>query len=743
MPAAVRGWEDRASTEMDGMRHRTDRRAIGRPRTRRAAAGIVAALLVATGCLYHPSDTTTPAAIDARVLINDLLDQADEADAAGDPAGAQVLREAAATEECETFGCDAPMGTTTIAMDPADAGGFFATPWPSDTRRHPDGTIDLTGFPGRSTNAFADLVVGRGEAVTDGFGTNSGVFLQATGALDEVTLPIFAEASTGRRSNALLIDLDDPTAAPHPVLADISEAATALRPANLVTLLPYPGHPLRPSTRYAAVVFDGVRDATGHRLSPAPIIDELDGAAPVGVSASTWLALRQDRDDVLAAIRSRTLWHPSELVAFTAFTTQEPTAEMEALAAAVDALPAPQVLSRTPGAAACPVGGVSRTTARLALPSWQQGTRPFVDTGGAIVVDGSGVAQQQGVQMGSDGQGVLLDMAIPCGPAPAAGWPILLWMNGTGGSARATPIAQLGPNLPYAVLSIAPLYSGDRLAVAAPPFNTPDFQFFNYSNPLAARTNQLQQAADMLYLKRIAQNLSLAPGEAGSDVTHLDGSTVVMAGHSQGAGTLPLTLAVDPTVRGGFLSAAGGGLYHSIIHRADVRGLVDAILGTGPGELDIFHPYPQILQTFAEAGDATNYAASIQSHIVLYGGLRDGCTSIEVAVHLAEALGIPVVNPQTRHPLFGPPLPPALAGYTSPFEPVVVTAPVSANLPGGRTGVMVEVDSGHFGASTYPAIGRSFVDSIVTSGTPTVAPGLTPPAPPGTQCPRFDPPPTP
>lgn len=729
------------------MQHVTDPGAAPRrPRTRaRVTAVLVAAVaLVAAGCLYHPSDTTTPAAVDARVHINALLDEADAADDLGDTATAQARRDQAALEECATFGCDAPLGTTTIAMDPVHAGGFFDAPWPSDTRRHPDGTIDLTGFPGRSTIPLANLVVGRGEAVTDGFGTNSGVFLQATAPLDELTLPIFAEASIGRRSNAMLIDLDHPTAAPSPVLADVRDTGTALRPANLVTLLPYPGHPLQPSTRYAAVVFDGVRDTAGNRLAPAPLIDDLDGAAPPGVSPATWAELRQDRDDVVAAVRARTLWHPSELVAFTAFTTQDPTREMEALADAVAALPAPQVLSRTPDTAPCPPGGVSHTTGRLALPSWQQGTRPFVNDGGAIVLDGAGVAQQQGVQLGADGQGVLLDMAVPCGPAPASGWPILLWMNGTGGTARATPIAQLGPNPPYAVLSIAPLYSGDRLAVAAAPFNTPDFQFFNYLNPLAARTNQLQQAADMLYLKRVAQNLALAPGEAGNvGVTTFDASKVVMAGHSQGAGTLPLTLAVDPTVQGGFLSAAGGGLYHSIIHRADVRTLVDGILGTGPGELDIFHPYPQLLQTFAEVGDSTNYASMIQPDLVLYAGLRDGCTSIEVATQLAEALDIPIVNPQARNPLFGPPLPAVVVGYTSPFEPAVVTAPVTANRPGGRTAVMVEVDSGHFGASTYPAIGRSFIDSIAFTGTATVNPGPTPAAPPGSQCPRFDSPPTP
>jgi hypothetical protein len=627
-------------------------------------------------------------------------------------------------------------------MDPVHAGAFFEAPWPSDTRRHADGTIDLAGFPGRSTNAILDLVVGRGEATTAGFGTTSGIFVQATGPIEETSLPIFAEASIGRRSNVMLVDLDDPTAAPAPVLADISDTATALRPANLITLLPYPGHPLKPATRYAALVFDGVREKGGHRLVPAPLIDQLDGAAPADVPASTWAALRRDRDDAVDAIRTRTLWHPSELVAFTAFTTQDPTAEMEAIAAAVSEMPAPQVLSRDPFPSTCQPGFVARTSALVALPNWQQGTRPFVSGGGQIVVDGNGVAQQQGVELGTSGRGVTVDLAVPCGPAPPDGWPILLWMDGTGSYAAAT-ISQLGHNLPYAVLAIAPLYGGDRRATAAPPLNNATFQFFNYLNPLAARTNQLQQAADMLYLKRIGQNLQLTPGEADSNLTHLDASKVVMAGHSQGALTLPLTLAFDPTVDGAFLSAAGGGLVHSIVHRGDIRPLFDVIVGTGPGELDIFHPVAQVLQTFAEGGDATNYAASITNDIVLYAGLRDGCTPIEAATQLAEALGIPIANPQARHPLFGPPRPGGAAGYTSPFEPEVVDLPVTANLPGGRTAVMVEVDSGHFGAVTYPSIGRGFVDSIAATGSPVVDPGPIPPDLPSAYCPRFDPPPLP
>ena len=174
------------------------------------------------------------------------------------------------------------------------------------------------------------------------------MYFRFTGELDAASVPFLAEGSLQPRSTVLLLDLDDPTAAPVPILVDYKPAGTPRRPSHLLTVLPYPGHPLRPSTRYGAAVFNGLRDADGFRLAPSPTLEALDGPAPVGVPSETWAALRQDRDDVIEAVSNRTLWRPAELVAFAAFTTQATTSEMEAIAAAVAALPAPEVLSRQP-----------------------------------------------------------------------------------------------------------------------------------------------------------------------------------------------------------------------------------------------------------------------------------------------------------------------------------------------------------------------------------------------------------
>jgi len=703
---------------------------IGRRVIRATVVALVCGL-VASACTFSRHDDQTPGAVAARIAINDVLDQADAAEAGGDPEGAAALRAQAEQMECQSFGCRPALGTTTVAMDPNLAGGFFSAPWPSDTRRESDGSLDLAGFPGRDTIALANTTLTNGETSTFGFGPNAGSFFHTTAPLAPATLPK-PDASVRRRSTAMLLDLDHPGSAPAPVLVDFKATGASLRPANLLTLLPYPGHPLQDATRYAAVLFDGIGDAGGLRLAPSPVIAQLDGAAPAGTDPALWDELRQDRDATRQAVRDDTLWHPSQIVAFSVFTTQDTTFEMAALAQAVEAAPPPVIDKGPQTPAVCGPTEAARFSGRIDLPRWQTGTTPFLDSGGAIVVGPDGAAVQQGIE------NVLVEMTVPCAPAPPGGWPIMIWMGGTGGSAQARTIRELdhdwadpAKRLPYVVLSIAPLFSGDRVVPGLPP----ELNFFNYFNPLAGRTNQLKQAADILWLKRAAQELTFGPTEAGgAGQNGIDDGTVVMGGHSQGALTLPITLAEDPTITAGFVDSGGAGFYHSIVHRGDVRPLIDGILGTGPGELDIFHPWAQVLQTFAEIGDAANYGRLVDGpDVLVYGGLTDGCSPIEVSMHLAETLDIPVANTLTRRPLFG----------STAFEPGLTTLPVSENLAGGRTGVLVQVNDGHFGARANPSIGRSFADSIAGGGPTTEAPttldGVW-----GSNCSqRFDPPPVP
>jgi hypothetical protein len=601
-------------------------------------------------------------------------------------------------------------------MDPTAAAGFMSMPWPGDTRRQTDGSLDLTGFPGRSVSPLFDQLLAKGGVVTTGFGTNSAVYMQTTGALNPSSLPS-AEQSVTRRSNVMLLDLDSPHAPPVPLLTNYKGPATRLRPANLIALLPYPGHPLLEDHRYVAVAFDGLVDTNGRELAPSPLLKALNGPPAPGVTPRTWSQLREERDMTIHAVRARTRWHPSEVVAFTVFTTQRITRELRAIAAGIKALPTPVPANRTTGD--CTAGATQAVaTGDLELPEWRAGPFPFAASGGQIVIGPDGRAIRQGSEPAR------FEMAWPCAPTPRDGWPILLYMNGTGAGPNALFVSELrafGVPLPYVVLSIAPLYSADRFPPGGFPglcesrFNPActELLYFNFLNPVAGRTNQLAQAADVLYLERIAQGIKFAPGEGVAGVApRIDRDTVVIAGHSQGAITLPETLAADPSIKAAFESSGGAGLYHTLVHRGDVRPIVDAGLQAPTGEIDMFHPAIQAIQTLAEIGDPANYARFVHAHLDVYAGYIDSCTPIETNIHLANALGIPIANP-IHTPVFG----------SARFEPPVIALPTRANLAHRRTGVMVEVDDGHFGASANPSIGRSFVDSLATGGAPTVNPG--------------------
>lgn len=135
------------------------------------------------------------------------------------------------------------------------------------------------------------------------------------------------------------------------------------------------------------------------------------------------------------------------------------------------------------------------------------------------------------------------------------------------------------------------------------------------------------------------------------------------------------------------------------------------------------------LQTLAEVGDAANYAPRVSgAHVLSIGGTLDGCSPLEVISLLGIGLGTGVANP-LYHPFFG----------TASLEPPVTALPAMGNLADGRTAVTVQLATGHFGASTNPGLGFSFVTSLSSGAVPEVDPGgpLAPDFNPG--CPRYDP----
>lgn len=607
-------------------------------------------------------------------------------------------------------------------MTPGGPGGFFATPWPNDVRTRSDGSIDMGGFPGR-WNGIVNTVMQRGEVATKGFGPNAAAYFTFDGPLDPSSLPT-PEESLADDSPVLLvnIDADSPRKGERtPVQVDFRAAPSFYRPANLLSVMPYPGFPLDEATTYAVVLQRGLRNSQGAAVSRANYLPRLDQpwSADAGYTQDVFERLQGQWQAVQEAVDA------GDVLAFTAYTTQSIRPTMEAIQAASEDLPLPQARDVTV-VETCGFGNGRVTLDGTAdLPRWQAGTPPYLDSGGnVVVVDGKAVKQFD--------EPVRFRAVFPCGAPPSGGWPVVTHIDGTGADyTRASDFVmryyQAPAQLDVAVFSIAPVFSGDRadpglaelnrrlaaLGISLGGFNLTELAFYNFFNPVAGRDNQLQQAADASFLRRLAGTFTATVDDGSGTPLELrsDAGRTLYSGHSQGSTSVTPALAVDPGFSAAFLSSAGAGLYHAIMHRGDIRPLVDGLLFTNRYELYDGHPIVQALQTLAEGGDSSNFASGILTpHVLMTNGMDDGCQPREAASHLATAAGFDVSTP-VLSPVLGIE---TLAGRT-PLD-----RPISGNLAEGGTGVLVQIDGGHFVAMANPELVRGWVDSWAQTGTAVV-----------------------
>lgn len=212
-----------------------------------------------------------------------------------------------------------------------------------------------------------------------------------------------------------------------------------------------------------------------------------------------------------------------------------------------------------------------------------------------------------------------------------------------------------------------------------------------------------QGAADQLYLRRVALLLPqiLAKADLEHDELNFDFSdlkvrddTAVLAGHSQGAGIIPLAMAMDPVFDNGYLSGAASHAYFQATHRGSIRSFIPVLLpGFVQSEVDYFHPLIQVLQMMHDPADSVNYVPYMESENMLQAaGYQDGCVPREASAALGLALA--------RKGLIQPAEP--LSREASFFDPdgilnlPEVSFPLTqSNLDSGGIGLFLELGSGH------------------------------------------------
>jgi hypothetical protein len=483
---------------------------------------------------------------------------------------------------------------TTLTVVPRDghlAGGedIYSMPFPSDFWRTDTG-LDLHLFPRPS--ALIDDYVDVIEERLDGWGRNAAVFVRFTGGIDEGSLPETPAESRTENASVYLVDVDPDSpnrGTRWPLLFRFEREAAEAIGENWLAALPFPGFPLDEGTTYALVVTtrlhsDGaaveasedwvaVRDGTATeadllRLAEvdAPLFDWLDEEGG------------DDRDDVVAAA---------------VFTTQHTGDMMPLLRERVRAMPAPTWNSLVPSPDILN-DDWTLYDGSFNGPNFQSGTPPYSAVGGDIQLDPS-----DGLPVVQRMESLRFAFTIPPGEMPANGWPVALYAHGTGGSyhsfvhdGTATQLARQG----IATISMDQVLHGPRN-----PNSTPEVSFFNFQNPLAARDNALQGAADDFSLLRFAEAFDYAG-------IRFDADKMYFFGHSQGGLTGPPFVAFEPQIKGAVLSGAGGDLYLAMLYKTepvDITQIVGAAIRDEP--LDQFNPELALLQTWIERADPVNY----------------------------------------------------------------------------------------------------------------------------------------
>ncbi|HEX7479900.1 MAG TPA: hypothetical protein VF331_19010, partial [Polyangiales bacterium] len=520
---------------------------------------------------------------------------------------------------------------------------FYRLPFPNDIRKK-GGKIDLSAHPVPATSLGVPIVErfvkAAGDSLT-GFSTNPVAYFR-------FSEPFSADKEKSLTGRSLFIVNVTPGSPDYNTPASIEWGPSGIHSNyicdNWLAFRRPIGSPLHAGTTYAAIVTRAVTTKKdGSSFEPSsdfqavlgaskPSDADLARAYDIYAPLRAWLADRK-RFPIHAADPTSQLT-PDMLLNAAVFTTQSPEDILPKLRSAVVNDHA-RKLSGTPivcKTGVTPPDGCSDKISRIchpansdyteifgkiSLPIFQKGMAPYEkpEDGGEIAVNGSGdpVVQRR--------QDVCFALTVPSAAAPAAGYPVMVYAHGTGGSyADETGPGGLAKDLatpptgkaPAVLLAIDMPEHGNRRGASTRP---PEDLFFNFANPQGARGNVLQGSADLMGLAQFiaAGGIAASDSPTGAAIK-FDASRVLFFGHSQGATHTAIMLPYEGIASAGVLSGVGGHLASSLLFKkkpVDIGAILPFVLfdpdSSGGLAGGGYNPALSIIQAFFDSGDPINY----------------------------------------------------------------------------------------------------------------------------------------
>lgn len=537
-----------------------------------------------------------------------------------------------------------------------DDGDFYRLPFPNDVRVS-GGKVSLKGHPTPGPALLGFDVVDRWlrdlEATVDGFSTFPTVYFR-------FSAPVDIGGTLKAKGAVQFVDITTPA---KPATLGYTWVANTERGAyicdNWMALKPPAGTPLTPGHTYAVIIASTVKDANGAAIQSST---DLQALLASSTPSDATLAAAWNQYAPLRAWASAAGVSAASILAATQFTVGHPAAIGPKLASAVAAASAPTAASwircgdkpspcpQATGDRACgtPDPSFDELHALITLPIFQKGNEPYATPtdGGDFALASDGTPQLQRTEQ------VCMALTVPKGTMPSGGWPLLVYAHGTGGSFRShvtEGVAKREAAQGIAVLGIDQVEHGTRRGTSQ---TSPDQLFYDFSNPLAARGNPLQGAADQMALARFASSFDLPAGQSPT-AAEIKAGPVAFWGHSQGATEGGIAMPYTPGVVGAVLSGEGASLEDALVGKTNPVNIAAALpIVLEDAHVDTYHPVLALLQNDLGLVDPLNHAGALvqtpvgaaeQKHVFQPFGQGDTYAPptteqiFAIAAHLTEA----------------------------------------------------------------------------------------------------------
>lgn len=632
------------------------------------------------------------------------------------------------------IGCDDGDPTTPSEdMEPAAKGAmlrfdvrqedFFDAPFPSDVKLTAEGKVDLRTWTKANAQRILPLWFDAGYELLTGWSLVSGVFTAFDQGIDPASLPKDADASVAlsaaQAPSVFLMDVDP--ASPDkgkalPLDCHYKDEAGVLTPANLLGCMSPMGVVRRPNTRYAFVITKSLKDKEGRSVeAPAQLKALMDGQMVEGKEGRMFdgAPTKAAKQVIVEAGVAE-----DQLVAINVFTTGDPLSRLRKVNAFYEALPEP-TLDATKGVKLIETyDDYVVLEAYYTVPIVQEGDFPYNNTpAGKLKLNDEGEVEQVSEQS------IRVFITVPRAPMPERGYPLLMYMHGSGGVARELidrgPMpdtmtdapAGTGPGGVVARFGVAGFaadfqFHGTRFS----PRDTTGLKLYNlFGNPRATVDNFIVAANEVTLHARLLKGLTLDPKDIepkqeamqllspGPDgLIRFDADRFAAMGQSMGSTIGVPAMTIDKTTDAGIFSGSGGILIEIAVTSMkplDVNKALRTFLRYGDQPLDQFDPALHAVQHVWDYVDPVVHARHVfkephagvpAKHVIQHSGLMDGYFTPTSRAALSLALGAPLVKPVVEPEAFEQL---RWGGLSEAIE-----VPVQGNGQGGVTAVVTQYE---------------------------------------------------